>query len=157
MSLFENSQYQYRETFFVLFERKRRPTAAQFTDALADLGNRYEVQNVCANEDGQFESLTLLAPYDNAAMDITYVEGEDVTSQVEELNEKLRNATLTGLDIQKLSRLGTCDARFEIYHFEQVVDDDDEGLDPGSLLIVQESLAKLTDGIGVDPQAETLM
>ena len=157
MSLFEDSRYQYRETIFVLFESKNRPTAAAFQEALKDLGNRYEVSNLQQDENTMFESLTLKAPYDRAAMDITYVEGEDVTGQIEELNEDLRNATLTGMEIQKLTKLGDCNARFDIYHFEEFLENDEDELDPGSLLIVQENLAKLTDGIGIDPQSGSLM
>lgn len=157
MSLFENNQYQYRETIFVLFRSENRPSVDKFKQALESLGNRYEIDSVCANADGNFESLTLKAPYDNAAMDITYVEGEDVVQQVEDLNEELRNATLTGMEVKKLAALGECNARFDIYHFEEIVDVEDEVLDPGTLLIVQESLAKLTSGIGIDPQSGSLM
>lgn len=157
MSLFEDSKYQYRETIFVLFTSQNRPTAAAFQEALRDLGNRYEVTNVQQDANKMFESLTLKAPYDHAAMDITYVEGEDVTGQVAELNDDLRNSTLSGMEIEKLAKLGECDARFDIYHFEEIAEIEDDGLDPGSLLIVQENLAKLTEGVGIDPQSGSLM
>lgn len=47
-------------------------------------------------------------------------------------------------------------------HFEQVVDFEDEDeaegmLDPTALLVVLDALAKLTDGIPVDPQAGTML
>ena len=63
---------------------------------------------------------------------------------------------------RKWDRLKSCDARFDIYHFEQVVlpdgEEDDEGfLDPGALLIVLQHIAKLCHGVGVDPQSGTLV
>jgi len=46
-------------------------------------------------------------------------------------------------------------------HFEQLVegggDEPDEMLDPSALLVVMETLMKLTGGIGVDPQSGSLM
>jgi hypothetical protein len=55
--------------------------------------------------------------------------------------------------------LQQCDARFDIFHFEHVASDgeDEDGLDPGSLIIVLKRLARLCHGIGVDPQSGTLM
>ena len=56
-------------------------------------------------------------------------------------------------------RLTEWNARFAVYHFEQVVDDlaEDEIIDPGSLLLVLEKLARLCHGVGVDPQSGSLV
>jgi len=61
-----------------------------------------------------------------------------------------------------LKRMKQCDGRFDVLHFEQVVDFEDEDeaegmLDPTALLVVLDALAKLTDGIPVDPQAGTML
>lgn len=157
MSLFENSRYQYRETFFVLFQQTKRPTGEQLKERLENLETRFTIENLVSNDEGQFESLTLLCPYDNSAMDITYVAGEDVLEQVAELNEEMRNATLTGVELKKLAAIGDCDARFDIYHFEETTGGEEDFLDPGSLLLVQQSLCSLTQGIGIDPQSGSLM
>jgi hypothetical protein len=69
VSLFEDDMYVYRDTFFVLFERKNRPTTEQVRAALSSLGSRYELVPQAAEqekgEDGQatMESFTLRSPY----------------------------------------------------------------------------------------------
>jgi hypothetical protein len=85
-----------------------------------------------------------------------------VQEQVIELSEEMESAQLTVDEKQKLKRLKSCDARFDVYHFEQVVmgqnDDEEESyLDPGALLIVLERLARMCRGVGVDPQSGTLV
>ena len=63
-----------------------------------------------------------------------------------------------------MTRLPKCDARFDLLHFEhmtaaagQAEDELDEMLDPSALLLVLDALAKLTDGIAIDPQAGTVL
>ena len=157
MSLFENDQFRWRETYFVLFDQENRPPGEDVANVLKELGSRYEINNVLSDDEGRFESLTLLSPYDYAAMDISYIAGEEVIEQVNELRTEMKNVTLTADEMQKVSRLKDCNARFDIYHFEQVVDDEDEFLDPGGLLIVLESLAEMTNGIGIDPQSGSVV
>lgn len=160
MSLFENSEYRWRETYFVLFEESHRPTIATAKAALLRLGTKFEVSELVENEEGFFESLTLVSPYDFAAMDISYVAGEDVLVQVTELKQELKHATLTEKELAQLQRLATCDARFDIYHFQKISEgeeDDEEFLDPGTLLLVLEKFTRLCQGVGVDPQSGTLM
>lgn len=159
MSLFERDGFRWRETYFVLFEEQHRPTTKQVTDALSKLDPRFELIDLREDDEGRFESVTVLAPDDYSAMDISFVAGEDVTSQVDELRSELRGSATNGEEQRKLSLLNRCDARFDILHFEQVVDDDDqdEFLDPGALLKVLERLARLTHGVGIDPQSGGLM
>lgn len=160
MSLFENGEYRWRETYFVLFEEKHRPTTAAAQAALQRLGTKFEVTDLLENGGGYFESLTLVSPYDFAAMDISYVAGEDVTTQVTELKQELKHATLTEKELAQLQRLTTCDARFDIYHFQKISDgedDDEEFMDPGTLLLVLEKFTRLCQGVGVDPQSGTLI
>ncbi|MBW3596768.1 MAG: hypothetical protein KY475_05770 [Planctomycetes bacterium] len=159
MSLFEDDHYQWRETFFVFFDERSRPSPSQFQKFLAELGSNYEVREVRTDDDGRFESATVLAPGDFAAMDITYVGGDEVTEQIEQMSEDLGNATLNAGQVEKLRKITRCNARFDIYHFEQMAEEEDEAdmMDPGGLLIVLERLAKLCDGVGLDPQSGQLM
>lgn len=159
MSLFENDHYRWRETYFVLYEVRHRPTADAVRKTLRELGDRYEITEVKANDDGLFESLSLISPYDFAAMDITYIAGEEVTDHVATLLQELKSFTLTKEEMIKIDRLPKCNARFDVYHFEQVAEesDEDEMLDPGALLIVLERLAKLVHGVSIDPQSGSVM
>lgn len=160
MSLFENEQYRWRETYFVLFQAKNRPPADKIRQAFEELGTRLQVSEVHCNAEGQFESLMLLSPDDFSAMDITYVAGEDAAEQLEELTRDVFVDQLTAEEKKKWDRLPDCDARFDVYHFEQVdnlADEEDSMLDPGALLIVLQTLSGLCDGVGVDPQSGTLV
>jgi hypothetical protein len=120
-----------------------------------------EFVEIRADEQEQFESLTVVSPQDFAGMDITYDAGEDVVLQVEELVKELARSTLTPEDRSKLKRIKQFGARFEIFHFEQIVagssESDDEYLDPGGLLIVMQKLAEHCGGIAVDPQSGAFM
>ena len=158
MSLFENNQYVWRETYFVLFSDQNRPAASAVSDTLRELGRRYEIGDVRSDDQGRFEFVSMHSPYDFAAMDIAYINGDDVTSHVQKVQEELKSMTLTGDELRKAAKLSDCNSRFDIYHFEQVTEgDEDEMLDPGALLIVMEQLAALCDGIGIDPVSGALM
>jgi len=161
MSLFENDQYRWRDTYFVLFREQDRPSAEATLQAFETLGPRYSVQDVRCNDQQRLESLTLLSPDDFAAMDISYISGEEVVEQVENLAEEMGLGQTAQEEAQRLKTLKDCNARFDIYHFEQVVmseDDEDEGFfDPGALLIVLQCLAKLCNGTGIDPQTGTIV
>ncbi len=160
MSMFENNQYRWRETYFVLFASRDRPKLATAEKSLRQLDPRYEIANPSIDEEGRFESLTLISHDDFAALDICYTDGEEVCEQIQDLLEELRPmACETGCEAQ-LEKLKHCDARFDVLHFEEIsesLDDDDDvlddALDPSALLLVMAELAKLTGGVAVDPQS----
>ncbi len=163
MSMFENNQYRWRETYFVLFASKDRPSLKALEKSLRQLDARYEIANASADDDGRFESLTLISHDDFAALDICYTDGEEVREQVDGLVEELRPmACETGCEAQ-LKQIRHCDARLDVLHFEEMPDslddeDDvlDDALDPSALLLVMAELAKLIGGIAVDPQSGTI-
>jgi hypothetical protein len=160
MSTFENHDYKWRETYFVLFDSARRPNLEQVKSRLLKINPRFELTNGESDEAGHFDSITLRSPQDYAAMDISYVSGEEVSDQVDELERDLKG-NIDASDRPKLNQLAQCDAKFDILHFEQVSDDEaeEEGemLDPSALLSVMDALIELTKGVGVDPQSGSLM
>lgn len=159
MNTFETDQFQWRETYFVLFRSTKRPTLADVVKTLKKLGSHYQITDEQADDEGLFESLTLLSPDDFAALDISYLSGEDVTEQVAALSAEMK--PLDKSEAGKFRELEKCDARLDIMHFEQMVDSDgddgDEMLDPSTLLIVLDALVALTGGVGIDPQSGSLM
>jgi hypothetical protein len=159
MSTFESDKFRWRETYFVLFDAARRPALHKVEQTIQKLKDRFELSQGSADEEGGFESLTVMAPDDYAALDISYVEGEEVVEQVQQLAKDFKTTTLQPGDLEKLARLPKCDGRFDLMHFEQVLDGDegDEMLDPSALLLVMEALVKLTGGVGIDPQSGALM
>jgi hypothetical protein len=161
MSLFADSRYQWRETYFVLFDHKHRPKAEEVQKALAALGPRLEVSELVAGKAGLLESMTVLSHVDAAGMDVTFVEGEEVKEQITQLKEEWRGKKTTDKEKAHLERALHADARFDVYHFEEVSflpDEEDDGpLDPGTLLLVLNRLAKLCHGEALDPQTGELL
>jgi hypothetical protein len=162
MSTFEDSRYRWRETYFVVFPAANRPALKTVEKKLAAMNKHYEFSNLSADKAGLVESLTLSSPDDFAALDICYSGGSEVLEQGEDLVRELAG----GSDPPPkpvLDRIRQCDGRFDVLHFEQVVgmtgedEDTDELLDPSALLIVLETLAKMTGGIAVDPQSGTIL
>jgi hypothetical protein len=162
MSLFENDRYRWRETFFVMFQATNRPTVVAMEKVLSALGGSIEIREIRGDEGSGFESLTLIAAEDNAAMDIVYSSGEDVLEQREELHNELAiNANDDG-EKEQLKRIKSSDARFEIFHFEETIwdpdlNEDDELLDPGTVLCVLNLLSDFCDGVAIDPQSSTIL
>jgi hypothetical protein len=161
MSTFEREEFKWRETYFVLFDSTKRPTLATIEAALRDLNDRFQISNARGDEDGRFESITILSPDDYAALDISYESGEEVQEQGAALAQEMKSSAADAEERAKLARLPGCDARFDLLHFEQTTDDEpgeeDEMLDPSALLIVLDALVELTGGVGVDPQSGTVL
>ncbi|MEX2175945.1 MAG: hypothetical protein WD872_16405 [Pirellulaceae bacterium] len=161
MSLFADSRYQWRETYFVLFEKQNRPLAADVRQALAEMGPRIELLHLAASKEGVLESMTVLSHADAAGMDVTFVAGDEVKEQLAEIKEEWQTRKLDPREKQRLARLMTADARYDVFHFEEVndfpADDDDGPLDPGTLLLVLTRLAQLCHGQSLDPQSGELL
>jgi hypothetical protein len=161
MSTFEDDRYRWRETYFVLFPASRRPALKTVEKKLAALSKRYTLENLGADQHGKFESLTVISPDDFAALDVCYTSGAEVLEHAAELVQELASTIEPG-QRALLKRLKEYDGRFDVLHFEQIGDsadddDSDELLDPSALLAVMEELARITDGIAVDPQSGTIL
>lgn len=166
MSLFDDDNYQWRETCFVYLKREQRPTAQLVETTLRETNHHFEVQNVSATDDGLFESCTLIAPDAYAAIELSYVEGEEVTEQLASLPKEIRQITEDPEELKKADRLPEMTARIDVMHFERLTfsygegEDDDtaEGMfDPGALILVLEQLAYICDGVPIDPQSGAIM
>ncbi len=159
MSTFENDRYQWRETYFVLFPAARRPMLKDVEERLAALSNRYTLENPGGDEQGLFESVTVVSPDDFAALDVCFTGGDEVLEHGQELSQELA-ATVEPSQKPLLKRIKQMDGRFDVLHFEQVEaadeSDGEEMLDPSALLAVMEELARMTDGIAIDPQSGTI-
>ena len=161
MSLFGDPLFRWRETFMVLFEESKRPTVTEVEDALARVG-KFDSEQTNESENGLIESLTVTNQIDCVGLDIVYVDGEEAQEQLEELQGEISPEDLLPGQEGLLAKLPSCSARLDILHFEQLTasvieDDDEEFLDPGSLLGVAEALAQLLDGVAVDPGSGTFV
>lgn len=163
MSTFEDNRYRWRETYFVLFDAKRLPKMSSVTKALMALNNRFQIINPTADSHGRIDSLTLISPDDFAAMDICYTSGAEVLEQGAALVDDLKKGGADNPPPIPWEQIKKYDGRFDVLHFEQVPEEDEEEaeeegmLDPSALLVVLGALAELTGGVAVDPQAGTFL
>jgi hypothetical protein len=164
MSVDDNDQLEWRDTYFILFQQSRRPTLTQVEAAILEASSRLRLENLEADEDGMFESVLVQAPQDNAALEISYETGDAVVEQSTDLAKQLKGE----LSAAQLKQMVRSNARLDVMLFEQVREgawgdqEDDEdwetsGLDPSSLLGVVEALAKLTGGLPIDPASGSVM
>lgn len=157
MSLFEDDDYQFCDTFFIFFDAEKHPTLDAVVSALESGGERYELSE-SRERDGKFEAITVRCPHDSSAMDITVVVGEEVREQIQELVSEFRNMSLDGEDYKKLMKIDKATGRLDVYHFERLAESSDEAmLDPGGLFLVIDKLNAICDGVGHDPQSKTLI
>lgn len=163
MSLFERAGFEWRETFFVLFDVANRPSAEAIQETLTNLGDRMKIGELRADEAGNVEAVTVLAPDDFAGMDLVFITGDDVTEQLPELIRELEENAYSADEKQLVQDLGNCTARLDILHFEEhsfTADPDGaeaDYMDPGGLLIVLQRMAELCQGTVVDPQTSSVM
>lgn len=158
MSMFEDNRYRWRETCFVLFPAANRPKLSAVVKTLSALNKRYRLMNL-SDHGGLVDSLTLISPDDYAALDICYIEGDEVIEQTGPLIDDLKKAGPEFAPPAPWEQIRNYDGRFDVLHFEEITDvseedaEEDEMLDPSALLVVLEALAKLTSGVAIDPQA----
>lgn len=170
----------WRETYFIIFPRDRRPSLAAVQRALAKADARLQLENPAADDEGQFASLLVESPEDHAAVEISFETGEGVVEQNLEWAKRLQKQ----LPAKQLQLLMTADSRIDVAHFERMAagdapppqpddefgagdmwSDDDGGdvdefgeppmemLDPTCLLTVVDCLAGLTKGLTIDAAA----
>lgn len=160
MSFDDDAQLQWRDTYYVWFSSAKRPSLQQVEKVIRSLPERFAVKLAEADDDGGFESITLLAGRDQSALEISYLAGDDLREQAQALAEEIKE--FDDAPVERLAMLAACDARLDLMQFEHVLDtfdEDDDGedtFDPSTLLIVLEALAKQVGGIGVDPQSGLL-
>ncbi|MEM9659082.1 MAG: hypothetical protein AAF961_12040 [Planctomycetota bacterium] len=182
----KGDELHWRETYFILFPRERRPTLKEVQQALASADDRLRLENLAADEQGLFQSLLVESPEDHAAVEVSYETGDAVIEQNLEWAKQLQRE----IAAEHLQQLMVSDARLDVAHFERLpastpnpdaadkggrgawTDDDyaaddfgddvDAGpelgmLDPTCLLMVVEALTTLTKGITLDPASGEIL
>jgi hypothetical protein len=161
MSTFEDNNYRWRETYFVLFDLKKRPKLSSVAKTIQALNHRYELRNLSADDHERIESLTIISPEDYAALDICFTCGDEVREQVANLVGDLKKSVSDAAPPVSVEELLSYNGRFDVLHFERIAElseeEDEEMLDPSALLLVLETLAKLTGGVAIDPQSGTIL
>ena len=162
MSMFESGDYRWRETCFVLFDVANRPPLEKIHQVLSSLNDQYLLTNLSADEQGLFDSLSLLSPEDFSALDICYIEGDEVVEQTAALAEEMGPVACAESLPDGIEKIKKYTGRFDVLHFEQTGaadgrEDEDAMLDPSTLLLVLAALAKMTGGVAIDPQSGSVI
>jgi hypothetical protein len=146
----------------VLFDDEQRPTIKLALSAIQQIG-KFKVRNSSESESRLIESITITSSVDLVGLEILYVAGDEVVEEIEALVMELaEDAMLLGNE-DSLTQLSAANARLDILHFEKITEnsngpsDDDELMDPGSLLAVTAALANLVSGVAVDPSSASFV
>lgn len=162
MSLFENSDYKWRETYFVYFASYKLP---RLEEAVGRMKTRIPgVQAVESARDtlGRLQAVSLLFPDTPSAVEIIFSEGDEVEQQKSELEELLDEKP----DRKTRKALRNSNARFDILHFERTggerrihdlfedeAEEIPEDFDPSCMLTLLNQLTGITHGVAIDPQS----
>ena len=162
MSLFDDPNYRWRDTFLVLFDDEQRPTIELALSAIQQIG-KFQVRNSSESESRLIESITITSSVDLVGLEILYVAGDEVVEEIEALVMELAEDAMLLDNEDSLTQLSAANARLDILHFEKITEnsngpsDDDELMDPGSLLAVTAALANLVSGVAVDPSSASFV
>ena len=162
MSLFDNSQYRWRETYLLFHKRARRLSVNEVRQAITGLQQNLVLDDIKSDNAELLESATIIAPDAFAAIDIGYIAEDDVREQADAMKCVIDDPD----ELAKLDRLPAFDARLDLLHFEKLADFSDESeeddeygafFDPAALLSVIEMFSDLCEGVCVDPASSTVM
>ncbi len=169
-TLFENPEYEWRETLFVLFDGRQHPplTEAEKKSLVAEAEFSFlEVEKAKTAPDGQLKSLLFLSPETDSAVELQYREGRTVLEQSRAFYESIR-AILDNEERQQWQKIMQLPSCYELIYFEKPTgeirlaeefpDEDEMSFyDPGALLFLMENLARRTHGTAVDPQSGMIL
>ena len=127
MSMFDDNRYCWRETYLVMLDRLKRPQAAEAVQRLQKLDRRFEIATpggvkLCDTVNGLLESLVVIAPNDNAAVEIRYCEGDEVAKEFAALADELERHGPSAKERKKIAWARELTAKIELLHFEQIQD-----------------------------------
>ncbi len=161
MSMFDHPEYEWRETFFLFHRPDKRPMAADVKQSLMVANPGFEICELHGNDEGELASMTVIATETYSAIDLSYAESDDLGEQIAELKQEL--TPIDDDERKKMNRISGSDMRLDLLHFERMIpgseDGDDTGgfFDPGALILIINTIAKMSEGVGVDPVSATIM
>ena len=119
MSTFEDDRYQWRETYFVLFDPAKKPLLHEIRQGLATMFRSLRIREALADGQGGIESLSIASYDDFAAIDLVYQCGDYVIQETDSLVEEMLRTASTKTRT-KVERARKCRARLDVLHFEQM-------------------------------------
>ena len=117
---FEDDRYQWRETYFVLFDPARKPLLQEIRRGLNPMFKSLVIRNSQADEEGRIETLSVVSYEDRAAIDLIYQCGEQVLQETEAIATEMLRITSTKKNRAKIEKAKEYSARLDVLHFEQM-------------------------------------
>jgi len=120
MSTFEDDRYQWRETYFVLFDPVKKPLLHDIRKGLDSMFRSLQIREAHADEQGRIESLSVASYDDFAAIDLLYQCGDHVARETNAIAEEMLLAKMSSKSMAKIENARKCRARLDVLHFEQM-------------------------------------
>ncbi|MDO4549791.1 MAG: hypothetical protein Q4C96_00895 [Planctomycetia bacterium] len=167
-SFFNNPEYEWRETFFIMFNEKKcsRLTSERISGMLKDSPySSLEVKIFGAAAEGGFRRILFSSPLNKAVVEVYFHQGESVLRQSREFYDGLY-AILDMSERLKWQEILNFTACYELVYFEYFVkplkiaeefSEDDSNYDPGMLLFLLEKLTHHSHGVALDPQSGMIL
>lgn len=167
-SFFENPDYEWRETLFVLFDRKTCPPVTRETVRRFFAETEFaflEIKAAKESADGMLRRLLAVSPETRCGLELVFQEGDAVLEQTREFHRTIQE-TLDAYESRQWEKIFPLSACFELMYFEKIQkslriagETREEPLlyDPGTLLFVTEKLSQFTHGVVLDPQSGMIL
>jgi len=119
MSTFEDDRYQWRETYFVLFDPEKKPMLHAIRKGLDPMFRSLQIRESLADEQGRIESLSVASYDDFAAIDLVYQCGDHVAMETSTIVEDMLRSASSKNRVQ-IEKAKKHQARLDVLHFEQM-------------------------------------
>ena len=119
MSTFEDDRYQWRETYFVLFDPAKKPLLHEICKGLDPMFKSLQIRESLADEQGRIESLSVASYDDFAAIDLIYQCGDHVIAETNAFAEEMLSS-MSSKNRKKFEKGRKHRARLDVLHFEQM-------------------------------------
>lgn len=166
MSLFDNPEYKWRETYFVYFARHKMPRLEEAVGRVRKRIPGVSTAGAARDENGVLQAVSILFPDSPSGVDIILSSPSDAPEPMIEAQNMLDEAP----DKHTKRVLAHSDARVDILHFERTnnpptqrdlfnAEDDmpPEDFDPSGMFTLIEQLVGLSRGVAIDPQSGTVI
>ena len=167
-SFFENPEYEWRETLFVLFDRKTCPPVTRETVRRFFEETEFaflEIKAAKESADGMLRRLLAVSPRTRCGLELVFQEGEAVLEQTRDFYGTIQQ-TLDAYESRQWEKVFPLGACFELIYFENIAKplrvagetrEEPPLYDPGTLLFVTEKLSQFTGGVVLDPQSGMIL
>ena len=119
MSTFEDDRYQWRETYFVLFDPAKKPLLHEVCKELDPMFKSLQIREATADDQGRIEFLSVASYDDFVAIDLIYQYGNHVIAETNACADEML-PSMSSKNRKKFEKARKHQARLDVLHFEQM-------------------------------------